>query len=85
MALGSMVVLAPNRLGDSLTNRGVESFMSNQGVESLTANRGYGVPTAMKTNAEAAVQQEQTANPVLVPLRRAKARQFGMKIEEIGF
>ena len=76
MALGSMVVLAPNRLGDSLENRGVEA---------LKANYGYGVPEATKTNAEAAAQQEQTANPYLVSMRRAKARQFGMRKEEVGF
>lgn len=71
-----MNVLAPNYMG---------SMLSNSGIEQLRANYGYGVPEAVKTNMQGERDKEQTANPVLAPLRVAKAREFGMKKEQVGF
>jgi hypothetical protein len=70
-----MEVLAPNYLGD---------MMENLGVGELVRNRGLGVaevsPDAMK-------DREIRNNPAVERdrMRTAKAREFGMTKETVGF
>ena len=76
MPVESMNVLAPNYMG---------SAMENSGVSGLRANFGYGVSEAIRTNMSTEGSHGKTANPQLAPLRRAKAREFGMTKEQVGF
>ena len=76
MPLEDFNVLAPNQMGDSL---------ANSGMEGITANYGYGVAEVTKTNTQAEQDQESSANPSIDPLRRAKAREFGKTMGTVGF
>lgn len=71
-------ILAPNRMGDSLMNRGVDQ---------ITQNRGLGVAEAGLTRPQG-LEESEKANPAAGAknrLRVAKAREFGMAKEEVGF
>lgn len=63
-------VLEPNRLGDTVLNRGVES---------LVANYGFGVPEAQGKPETIGPDEHKHKTRV------AKAREFGKKKEEVGF
>jgi hypothetical protein len=76
MPIDDYNVLAPNYLG---------ATMANGGLEGLVANYGYGVAETLKTNQKAELDQKKSANPVLDPIRTAKARQFGRTKETVGF
>ena len=71
-----MHVLAPNYMGDTLGNRGVEE---------LTANYGLGVAEAQAANPM--LHQQEASNPAMAKdkLRTAKAREFGKTKETVGF
>jgi len=62
-------ILAPNSMG---------SINTNLGVDSISANYGFGVPEIQK--AVSAKQEEFKER-----LRIAKAREFGMTKEKVGF
>jgi hypothetical protein len=70
-----MDVLAPNYLGDLLDNRGVDE---------LVRNRGHGVAESMPP---AMRDRDISTNPAAQKdkLRTAKAREFGMTKETVGF
>lgn len=68
---GSMYLMAPNRLGDSFTNSGLDSFV---------ANHGYGVAEATK-----AQQVMKKNSEPKDKLRTAKAREFGKTKQTVGF
>jgi hypothetical protein len=73
--MNPMDVLAPNYLGETLDNRGVDE---------LVRNRGHGVAESLPP----AMQERETAsNPAAQKdkLRTAKAREFGMTKETVGF
>ena len=76
--MNPMDVLAPNYLGDSL---------SNSGIEELTLNRGIGVAEVTPANEEASSQRNEASNPGAIrdSLRTAKAREFGKTKETVGF
>lgn len=74
--MNPMEVLQPNYVGNML---------ENHGLEALTENRGLGVaevsrPAAMRDR-ETRTSPESEKNR----LRVAKAREFGMTKEEVGF
>jgi hypothetical protein len=70
-------VLAPNFMGTTL---------GNSGIEGLTANYGYGVAEATRTNEDAAEGQKKSAGgPVVDNLRTQKAREFGLTKKTVGF
>ena len=71
-------VLAPNNLGETLSNRGVGE---------LVANQGLGVAEAQAANTQAISERGQMSNPEMFKdkTRIAKARQFGMKKDAVGF
>ena len=74
-----MQVLAPNYMGDTLDNRGVDE---------ISANYGLGVAEAQVTNQQAMEQREEASNPGMMmrdKLRTAKAREFGRTKETVGF
>jgi hypothetical protein len=74
-----MNVLAPNQMGDVTANRGVNE---------LVANIGLGVNELMRSvNPKAALDRGETANPETEKnkLRVAKARQYGVTKDEVGF
>ncbi len=79
-----MDILAPNYMGDSMGNRGVETLAANIGVEALSANMGKGVEEA---NPQAMADKKQTASPAMMKdkLRVASARQFGKTKQTVGF
>ena len=70
-----MNVLQPNYMGDQLANKGVEG---------ITVNYGWGVPETIQAN-PAASEEKTNANPGMTQLRRAKAREFGRPMSELGF
>lgn len=74
-----MNVLAPNTMGDITTNRGINE---------LIANTGLGVGELMRSvNPQAASDRAEMTNPEAQKnkLRVAKARQYGMSKDEVGF
>lgn len=74
-----MNVLAPNYLGDSLIN---------SGVEQLTANQGLGVKEVNEiANPQGDVDREKSAAPAVERdrMRAAKAREFGKTKGTVGF
>ena len=74
-----MNVLAPNYLGDSLMN---------SGVERLTANQGLGVKEINDiANPQADLDSTRSAAPAAERdrLRTAKAREFGKTKQTVGF
>ncbi len=77
-------ILAPNYMGDTLANRGVESLSANLGVEATFANKGKGV---METNPKAMADKEKVASPAEKKDQRrtASARQFGQTKQTVGF
>jgi len=79
-----MDVLAPNYMGETMNNRGVESLSANIGVEAMSANKGIGVQEA---NPQAMADKAQTASPAMMKdkLRTASARQFGQTKQTVGF
>jgi hypothetical protein len=78
MPTAELNVLAPNYMGDLVTNRGVQGVVEgNSGVESLTANYGYGVLEMQKAITAQAEMTDQ--------LRTAKAREFGKTKDTVGF
>ena len=70
--------LMPNSLGN---------LLANTGVEELVQNRGLGVKEASQTNLQAMSQRSEKSNPEAIKnkLRVAKAREFGLTKETIGF
>ena len=74
--MSPMEVLQPNALG---------SQFSNVGVENIAANLGWGVTDTMQANPAAASDMKQDANPAMTDLRRAKSREFGRPMEQLGF
>lgn len=76
MPIDEYNLLAPNTMGSAL---------ANSGVEGLTANYGYGVAEATKANPQAEADQKTSANPKMDELRIAKAREFGLTKQTVGF
>ena len=74
--MNPMEVLQPNTLGTEF---------ANTGVENLNANVGWGVSEVMQSNPAAAMEVKEDTNPAMSDLRRAKSREFGMTIPELGF
>lgn len=73
-----MNVLAPNMMGENLTNRGVDE---------LVANRGFGVTEIQNlANPQAAMDRGQTATPAVLQNKRkiGLARQFGVTKDEVA-
>lgn len=69
-----MNVLAPNYIGDSFKNLGLESLSENRGLGVLESN-----PRAMAAREAASVGGAKDK------LRTAKAREFGKTKETVGF
>jgi len=76
MPIDGYNLLAPNTMGSEL---------ANSGVRGLTANYGYGVAQATKANPQAEADQKSSVNPTMDALRTAKAREFGLNKETVGF
>ena len=78
--MNPMDVLAPNYMGDSLENSGLDELVANRGlgVGSVTAS-------SQPINEQGAEDQHKSANPLLDKLRTAKAREFGKTKEKVGF
>lgn len=74
--MNPMDVLAPNIMADQFENKGVEG---------LTVNQGWGVTETAQANPMASAEETKDANPTITSLRRAKAREMGRSMEEIGF
>jgi len=80
--MNDLDVLAPNYMGDQL---------SNIGVDELVKNRGFGVREAVTANSQATAQKDGNASPgstqakAMNDLRVAKAREFGKPKTQVGF
>ncbi len=74
--MNPMDVLAPNIMADQF---------ENMGVEALTTNSGWGVTETVQANPGAAAEETKDANPAVTSIRRAKAREMGRPMEEVGF
>lgn len=73
-----MNVLAPNMMGENLTNRGVDE---------LVANRGFGVTELQNSvNPQAAENRSQQVSPSAMQNKRkvGLARQFGVTKDEVA-
>lgn len=74
-----MHILAPNSLG---------SLAMNHGVDELVANRGLGLSEIQSAaNQQAMMQRNEksTTETQKTKMRTAKARQFGVASEDLGF
>ncbi len=80
MGLNPLDVLKPNYMGD---------FLNNTGVGEATENRGFGVREALNANPQAMAQQEEPTSSsgmaMKDKLRTAKAREFGLTKQTVGF
>jgi hypothetical protein len=65
-------VLAPNHMSYSL---------ENTGVESMTTNMGWGVNEVLNRTESV----KRTDNSGMNDIRRAKAREFGTPMDNVGF
>ncbi len=74
--MNPMNVLAPNDMANKF---------ANTGVDTLTANMGWGVTEMPQANPAAAADQKKDANPAMTDLRRAKAREYGRPMSDVGF
>jgi hypothetical protein len=71
-----MTILQPNSMGDMLENTGLEEMLANRGLGVAEVSR----PAAMESkNTLTAPKAEKER------LRVAKAREFGMTKETVGF
>ena len=82
MAMDDLQLLAPNYMGDNL---------SNIGLDELVKNRGFGVREAMTANSQGMAQKDDDTAPGSTQakakndLRVAKAREFGRPKTQVGF
>lgn len=74
--MNPMDVLAPNIMADQF---------ENIGVEGLTLNRGWGVTETSQANPGAAAEKKKSDSPARTSMRRAKARETGQTMDEVGF
>ena len=74
--MNPLEILAPNTLGSMLENRGVEELVQNRGLGVAEVSRP---PSMRDRDTPTAPSAEKDR------LRIAKAREFGMTKEEVGF
>ena len=80
--MDDLQLLAPNYMGDML---------SNIGLDELVKNRGLGVKEAMTANSQGMAQKNETTSQGSIQmkakndLRVKQARQFGTSKTQVGF
>lgn len=82
MAMSDLEILAPNYMGEQLTNLGLKGMVEN---------RGFGVREALTANSQGMAQKQEETAPGSTQakakndLRVAKAREFGKPKTQVGF
>ena len=82
MAMADLQILAPNYMGEQLTNTGLSDMVEN---------RGFGVREALNSSSQGMAQRQEKASPGSTQskakndLRVAKAREFGKPKTQVGF